>query len=117
MREIPPAGSKTPSSAQRPSPRSLIKHGKPAGIRHMPKRISRPASSRPEMESRRREYALILLASVLWGTSFPGSKLTVGTVDPLFLTFARMALGAGLGVTVLAALHRFDPRMFREPIV
>src|SRR5437016_7148128 len=69
------------------------------------------------MESRRREYGLIVLASVLWGTSFPGSKLTVGTVDPLFLTFARMALGAGLGVGVLAALRRFDPRMFREPIV
>jgi drug/metabolite transporter (DMT)-like permease len=69
------------------------------------------------MESRRREYGLIILASVLWGTSFPGSKLTVGTVDPLFLTFARMALGAALGVAVLAALHRLDVRMFREPIV
>jgi drug/metabolite transporter (DMT)-like permease len=69
------------------------------------------------MESRRREYGMIILASVLWGTSFPGSKLTVGTVDPLFLTFARMALGAALGMTVLAALRRFDPRMFREPIV
>ena len=69
------------------------------------------------MASRRRDYALILVASVLWGTSFPGSKLTVGTVDPLFLTFARMALGAALGLTVLALLHRLDVRVFREPIV
>ena len=71
----------------------------------------------PSMVSRRRDYTLILFASVLWGTSFPGSKLTVGTVDPLFLTFARLALGASLGIGVLAALHRLDRRLFREPIV
>ena len=69
------------------------------------------------MASRRRDVALILLASVLWGTSFPGSKLTVDTVDPLFLTFARMALGASLGLLVLAAMGRLDRRVFREPIV
>ena len=69
------------------------------------------------MASRRRDVGLILLASVLWGTSFPGSKLTVDTVDPLFLTFARMALGASLGLLVLAAMGRLDRRIFREPIV
>src|SRR5438128_2921506 len=67
--------------------------------------------------SRSRDYGLVLLASVLWGTSFPGSKLTVGTVDPLFLTFARMAIGALLGMTVLAAMHRLDRHTFREPLV
>src|SRR2546422_4577421 len=72
-----------------------------------------PAAVKP----RNRDAILVLLASVLWGTSFPGSKLTVGTVDPLFLTFARMALGALLGVVVLAAMRRFDLRMFREPLV
>src|SRR5712664_4025206 len=71
----------------------------------------------PAMASQRRDYVLILLASVLWGTSFPGSKLTVGTVDPLFLTFARMAIGALLGMAVLAALRRLDFRVFREPLV
>lgn len=69
------------------------------------------------MDERRRDYALILFASVLWGTSFPGSKLAVGTVDPLFLTFARLALGSLLGVAVLVALRRLDWRLFREPIV
>src|SRR6266571_6851768 len=69
------------------------------------------------MRARDRDVILVLLASVLWGTSFPGSKLTVGTVDPLFLTFARMALGALLGVVVLAAMRRFDLRVFREPLV
>ncbi|TLZ43233.1 MAG: DMT family transporter [Methanobacteriota archaeon] len=65
----------------------------------------------------RRDYALILLASVLWGTSFPGSKLAFGTFDPLFLTFARLALGALLGLAVLAARKRLHGTIFREPIV
>src|SRR5438132_11296740 len=69
------------------------------------------------MKARDRDVILVLLASVLWGTSFPGSKLTVGTVDPLFLTFARMAIGALLGLAVLAATRRLDLRMFREPLV
>src|SRR2546425_42351 len=67
--------------------------------------------------SRSRDYGFVLLASVLWGTSFPGSKLTVGTVDPLFLTFARMAIGALLGLAVLATMRRLDLRVFREPLV
>src|SRR5437899_3712085 len=67
--------------------------------------------------SRSRDYGLVLLASILWGTSFPGSKLTVGTVDPLFLTFARMAIGALLGLTVVAAARRLDLHVFREPVV
>src|SRR5207245_6157625 len=67
--------------------------------------------------SRSRDYGLVLLASVRWGTSIPGSKLTVGTVDPLFLTFARMAIGALLGLTVLATMRRLDFRVFREPLV
>ena len=69
------------------------------------------------MKPRNRDAVLILLASVLWGTSFPGSKLAVGSVDPLFLTFARITLGALLGVGVLAAMRRFDLRVFREPLV
>jgi drug/metabolite transporter (DMT)-like permease len=89
---------------------------KPTRIRHAEIHMSTGFLA-PTMASRQREYALILLASVLWGTSFPGSKLTVGTVDPLFLTFARMALGAGFGLAVLAALHRLDLRVFREPMV
>src|SRR5256712_7116296 len=67
--------------------------------------------------SRSRDFGLVLLASVLWGTSFPGSKLTVGTVDPLFLTFARMAIGAVLGMTVLVGMRRLDRRVFWEPLV
>src|SRR5207245_412214 len=77
-----------------------------------------PASFVPgAMQARDRDVILVLLASVLWGTSFPGTKLTVGTVDPLFLTFARMALGALVGLLVLARLGRLDLRVFRQPLV
>src|SRR5437867_2425200 len=69
------------------------------------------------MSSRARDYGFVILASVLWGTSFPGSKVTVNTVDPLFLTFARMALGALLGMTVLVATRRMNARLFRDPMV
>ncbi len=69
------------------------------------------------MASRRRDYALILLASVFWGTSFPGSKLVVGEADPLFLATARVAIGALLGFAVLAGMRRFDLGVFRNPYV
>ena len=69
------------------------------------------------MSPRRRDYAFILLASVFWGTSFPGSKLVVGGADPLFLTPARVGIGALLGFAVLAAMRRLDLRVFRNPYV
>ncbi|HEY7588731.1 MAG TPA: DMT family transporter [Thermoplasmata archaeon] len=69
------------------------------------------------MDSRRRDYFLVILSSVFWGTSFPGSKLVIGAVDPLFLTMARLGLGAALGFAVLLALRRLDLRVFRDPFV
>ncbi len=69
------------------------------------------------LSSRTRDYGFVILASVLWGTSFPGSKVTVNTVDPLFLTFARMALGALLGMSVLVVTRRINARLFRDPMV
>src|SRR2546426_1727616 len=89
-----------------------------AGIRNFATQRLNPGPHFPAaMDARRRDTILVLLASILWGTSFPGSKLTVGIVDPLFLTFARTALGALLGLAVLAATRRLDLRMFREPLV
>jgi drug/metabolite transporter (DMT)-like permease len=65
----------------------------------------------------RRDYALILVASVLWGTSFPGGKLTVGLVDPLVVTFGRVSIGALLGFATLLLFRRLDLRVFRSPYV
>ncbi|OGS45857.1 MAG: hypothetical protein A3K66_02380 [Euryarchaeota archaeon RBG_16_67_27] len=69
------------------------------------------------MTSRGRDYAFVILASIFWGTSFPGSKLVIGAVDPLFLTMARLGIGALLGFGVLAALGRLDVRVFRNRYV
>src|SRR5437667_5134394 len=69
------------------------------------------------LSARTRASAFAILAWLLWGTSCPGSKVTVNTVDPLFLTFARMALGALLGMTVLVATRRMNARLFRDPMV
>ncbi len=76
-----------------------------------------PLPSRAGMAPRTRDFTFILLASVFWGTSFPGSKLVVGEVDPLFLTPSRIGIGAVLGFAVVAAMNRLDLRVFRNPYV
>jgi drug/metabolite transporter (DMT)-like permease len=69
------------------------------------------------VDARRRDYAFVILASVFWGTAFPGTKLIVGSVDPLFITMARLGIGALLGFAVLAAMHRLRWSFLREPWV
>ncbi len=69
------------------------------------------------MDARRRDAALVILASVFWGTSFPASKLVVETVNPLFVTFARLGIGSLLGFAVLFFLGRLDFRFLRDPWV
>ena len=69
------------------------------------------------MQSRSRDAAFVILASVFWGTSFPGSKLVIDEVDPLFLTLARIAIGSLLGLGILALLGRLDWTVFRRPYV
>ena len=69
------------------------------------------------MDARRRDYVFVVLASVFWGTAFPGTKLIVGDVSPLFITMARLGIGALLGFAVLAAMHRLRWSFLREPWV
>jgi drug/metabolite transporter (DMT)-like permease len=69
------------------------------------------------MDSRNRDFVFVILASVFWGSSFPVTKVMVDSVDPLFVTAARLGLGTLLGVLVLAFLKRLDFSVFRRPIV
>ncbi len=69
------------------------------------------------MDSRRRDYAFVILASVFWGSSFPVTKVMVAFADPLFVSAARLGLGALVGFFVLAVLKRLDFGVFRRPIV
>ena len=59
----------------------------------------------------------MILASGFWGTAFPVTKFVVDTVDPLFITAARLGIGALLGFGILAVLHRLDWRFFLDPLV
>jgi len=69
------------------------------------------------MDSRGRDYLFVILASVFWGTAFPATKFIVGVVDPLFITAARLGIGALLGFAILAFLRRLDWRFLRDPLV
>lgn len=69
------------------------------------------------MDARRRDYAFVVMAAVFWGTAFPGTKLIVGTVDPLVITAMRLGIGALLGFAFLAAMHRLRWTFLREPWV
>ncbi len=69
------------------------------------------------MNAHRRDYVFVVLAAVFWGTAFPGTKLIVGEVSPLFITMARLGIGTLLGVTILAAMHRLRWSFLREPWV
>ena len=66
------------------------------------------------MDARQRDYVFVVLASVFWGTAFPGTKLIVGEVSPLVITMARLGIGALLGFVVLAAMHRLRWSFLRE---
>lgn len=69
------------------------------------------------MDARQRDFVFVVLASVFWGTAFPGTKFIVGDVDPLFITMARIGIGALLGFVTLAAMHRLRWSFLREPLV
>lgn len=71
------------------------------------------------LKAEHRDYSLVLLASLLWGTSFPAIKLAVGggDVDPFLLTFLRLAIGALLGSAFVAVFRRPARGVLRNPYV
>jgi drug/metabolite transporter (DMT)-like permease len=86
-------------------------------LREVKEKHKRPTQFRAGVDARRRNYVFVILASVFWGTAFPGTKLIVGSVDPLFITMARLGIGALLGFAVLAGMHRLRWSFLREPWV
>lgn len=56
-----------------------------------------------------RASALMLLASLIWGTAFVAQTASIGTVGPFYYTGLRFLLGAAVVLTVMALRRRPDP--------
>jgi drug/metabolite transporter (DMT)-like permease len=69
------------------------------------------------MDARRRDYVFVVLASIFWGTAYPGTKLIVAQVDPLFITAARLGIGALVGFAILALMRRLNWAYLKDPLV
>jgi drug/metabolite transporter (DMT)-like permease len=59
----------------------------------------------------------LVLASLIWGTSFAASKIALEHVDPFYLALTRFVIGAGVLLLVAFILGRFSLNVFRDPIV
>jgi drug/metabolite transporter (DMT)-like permease len=60
--------------------------------------------------SRRTDLALLLLLSLLWGTSYALIRIAVGTIPPLTLVAVRVTLATGVLQLLLAARGVALPR-------
>ncbi len=60
---------------------------------------------------------LLLVASLLWGTSFVASKIGVSHVDPYFFGMGRWLIGAIVLVGFALATRTFAPKLFSKPLV
>ncbi|HTY47449.1 MAG TPA: DMT family transporter [Methanomassiliicoccales archaeon] len=60
---------------------------------------------------------VLLIASLLWGTSFVASKIGVSHVDPYFFGMGRWIIGAAVLVLVALATKTFAPKLFSKPLV
>lgn len=56
-----------------------------------------------------RASALMLLASLIWGTAFVAQTASIGTVGPFYYTSLRFLLGAAVVMAVMALRRRPDP--------
>ena len=67
---------------------------------------------------RRNAITLTVLASLLWGTSFPGTKWGLGHVgnDVLFL-WLRFLLASGITLVVVMSLRKMRFSVFKEPTI
>jgi len=69
------------------------------------------------MPPSREDYLAVIAAGVVFGTSFPAIKLTVGdegAVDPVLLTFLRLVLAATSAVAFLVVRRRATLSVFRN---
>lgn len=67
-------------------------------------------------EPPRHTHALLILAGMIWGTSFVAGKMGVDSIDPYLFTALRSAVSA-LSILPLLVLYDFDYSIFRNKAV
>ena len=74
------------------------------------------------MDRRTSSVVLIVVSALIWGSSFPAIKVTLGGAQDMFsfsfvMSFARLSISAMLGLVILLATRRFKVGIFRQPVV
>lgn len=64
-----------------------------------------------------RHEGYIILASLLWGTSFVSAKIGVEEIDPFFYSFLRFLIGSLFLMVVVLVAKRYEPRLFKDRII
>lgn len=59
----------------------------------------------------------LVLASVIWGTSFVSVKIGVEHVDPFLFSILRFLFGSLALILVLVLLKRIDTRLFKDKVI
>lgn len=59
----------------------------------------------------------VVLAAIIWGTSFVATKMGLASVDPLLFALLRYGFGSAVIMGMIFSLGRFDAKVFRDPLV
>jgi len=74
------------------------------------------------MERKASSVILIVVSALIWGSSFPVIKVTLGGAQDMFsfsfvISFVRLSIAALFGLAMLLAARRFNVNLFRHPVV
>jgi len=74
------------------------------------------------MDRRTSSVILIVVSALIWGSSFPVIKVTLGGAQDTFsfsfiMSFVRLSIAAMFGLAILLATRRFKVGLFRHPVV
>ncbi len=59
----------------------------------------------------------IVLASLLWGTSFVSAKIGLEDIDPFLYSFLRFLIGSMLLFLIVLMTRTYEPRLFKDKII
>lgn len=69
------------------------------------------------MESKSRAITVTVLASLMWGTSFPVIKVGLGYMDPYTFALVRLIFASIAVLAIALLLGKFQPSLFRNKTI